>query len=297
MNKPNPFALDRAQLRATFERAAQTYDTAAGLQREVADRLLERLEIVRLAPEHILDVGCGTGYCSDSLARRYCDARVVGVDLAHAMLCRARRRGWWRLSAWRRRFICGDTERLPLATASADLIVSNLTLQWCQPLVVFAEFRRVLRPGGLLMFTTFGPDTLKELRAAWSAVDNAPHVHSFLDLRDLGDLLLQSDFADPVVDVERLTLHYPAVFDMLRDLKRIGAHNVAQDRARGLTGKHRFAQFRRAYEAMAVERGIPATYEVVFGHALVPSGDRARPRVRVRGETMIPVSAIRRRHD
>ncbi len=295
MNKPDPFALDRVQMRVGFERAAQTYDTAAGLQREVADRLFERLEIVRLAPERILDVGCGTGYCSDLLARRYRGARVVGVDLAQAMLRLARRRRWWRLSAWRRRFICGDAERLPFATASVDLIVSNLTLQWCQPLAAFAEFRRVLRPSGLLMFTTFGPDTLKELRAAWNAVDDRPHVHSFLDLRDVGDLLLQSDFADPVVDVERLTLHYPAVFDVLRDLKRIGAHNIAQERARGMTGKHRFTQFRRAYEAMAEEGGIPATYEVVFGHALAPSGDRARAHVHERGDAVIPLSAIRRR--
>lgn len=293
MNKPNPFALDRAQLRATFERAAQSYDTAARLQREVADRLFERLEVVRLTPERILDVGCGTGYCSDLVARRYRGARVIGVDLALAMLCHARRRGWWRLSAWRCRFICGDAERLPLATASVDLIVSNLTLQWCQPLAAFAEFRRVLRPGGLLIFTTFGPDTLKELRAAWSAVDNAPHVHSFLDLRDVGDLLLQSDFADPVVDIERLTLHYPAVFDVLRELKRIGAHNAAPDRARGLTGKRRFEKFRSSYAAMAVEQGIPATYEVVFGHAWAPAEDRLR---REHGDAIVPVSAIRRRH-
>src|SRR6185369_13000548 len=113
----------------------------------------------------------------------------------------------------------------------------SLTLQWCRPAVAFAEFRRVLRPGGLLMFTTFGPDTLKELRAAWSAVDNRPHVHSFLDLRDVGDMLLASGFVDPVVDVERLVWRYPAVLDVLRDLKRIGAHNAALDRRRGMTGR------------------------------------------------------------
>ena len=296
MNKPNPFALDRAQLRPAFERVAHSYDAAAGLQREVADRLLERLEVVRLAPALVLDVGCGTGYGSDLLARRYRGARVIGVDLAQAMLHRARRRSWWRLSARRRRFVCGDAHQLPFVAASVDLIFSNLTLQWCQPQVAFAEFRRVLRPGGLFLFTTFGPDTLKELRAAWSAVDNNPHVHSFLDLRDVGDLLLQSDFADPVVDVERLTLNYPTVFDVLCELKRIGAHNVAQYRARGLTGKHRFNQFRRSYEAMAVEGRIPATYEVVFGHAWLASGDRPRPRAHERAEAVIPLSTIRRRH-
>ncbi len=289
---PTPFALDRAQLRAAFDRAAGSYDAAAGLQREIADRLLERLEDIRLTPMQVLDVGCGTGYCSDRLARRYRGARIVGVDVAPAMLERARQRAWWHPSAWRRRAVCGDAERLPFATASVDAIVSNLTLQWCQPAAAFAEFRRVLRPGGLLMFTSFGPDTLKELRAAWSSVDERPHVHSFLDLRDVGDLMLASGFADPVVDVERMTRLYPTVLDVLRNLKHIGAHNVAPARARGLTGKDRFAQFRRAYEAAAVDGAIPATYEVVFGHAWAPSADPARRREH--GDVIIPLSEIRR---
>lgn len=297
MNKSNPFALDRVQVRAAFERAATSYDSAAALQREVADRLLERLDIVRLAPQRILDVGCGTGYGTDFLARRFRGATVIGVDLAHAMAQHARRRAWWHWSARRRRFVCADAERLPIANASVDLLFSSLTLQWCQPALAFAEFRRVLRPGGLLVFTTFGPDTLKEVRAAWSAVDQQPHVHSFLDLRDVGDTLLASGFADPVVDVERMTLRYQTVLDVLRDLKRIGAHNAASDRTRGLTGRQRFARFRAAYDAMAGEDGIPATYEVVFGHAWAPTSEQLRHHGHERPEAVIPLSSIKRRHD
>jgi malonyl-CoA O-methyltransferase len=291
VDDPNAYALDRAQLRAAFERAAGTYDSAARLQREIADRLLERLNDVKIAPAIIVDVGCGTGYCTRALTRRYRRAHIVGLDLAQAMLRRAHRRDWWRFFDGRPGFVCGDAERLALASASADMIVSNLTLQWCDPVAAFAEFRRVLRPGGLLMFTSFGPDTLREVRAAWSGVDARPHVHGFLDLRDVGDLLLHGGFADPVVDVERLTLHYPNVLEALRELKQIGAHNVAHGRARSLTGKQRFQQFRAAYEAMADEHGIPATYEVVFGHAWAPSG---APR-RAHGDAIIPLSEIRRR--
>jgi len=294
VNDSNPFALDRAQLRRAFERAAGSYDRGAALQRQVADGLLERLGLVRFAPERVLDVGCGTGYASALLARRYPRAQVIGTDIAQSMLHCARKRAWWHRSAWRRRYVAGDAERLPFATAQIDLIVSNLTLQWCDPAAAFAEFLRVLRPGGVLMFTTFGPDTLKELRAAWSEVDERPHVHSFLDLRDVGDLLLASGFADPVVDVERLTLRYPAVLDVLRDLKRIGAHNVARSRARGLTGKGSFNAFRRAYESMggAEGGGVPVTYEVVYGHAWAPSAERRRL---APAEATIPLSSIRRR--
>jgi malonyl-CoA O-methyltransferase len=262
------------------------------MQREIADRLLERLDDVRLMPSVALDIGCGTGYCTRALRRRYRNVHVVGLDLAHAMVRRANRRDWWRFFASRPDFICGDTERLPMAAASVDLIVSNLTLQWCNPMAAFAEFRRVLRPGGLLMFTSFGPDTLREVRVAWSGIDNLPHVHGFLDLRDVGDLLLASGFADPVVDVDRMTRHYAAVTDVMRELKQIGAHNVAFGRARGLTGKRRFAAFSQAYETMRETKGVPATYEVVFGHAWAPSEERARPRD---GDAMIPVSAIRGR--
>lgn len=283
--------LDKRRIRESFGHAADTYDAVAVLQREIADRLLARLEVVRLEPKRILDIGCGTGYDVRELARRYPRACVLGLDIVEIMARRARRKsGLWRRLTGRCAFACGDAERLPFAPASVDMIVSNLALQWCDPRTVFAEARRVLRPGGLLMFTTFGPDTLRELRDAWRAADDAPHVHDFIDMHDLGDMLVYAGFADPVMDMEPFTLTYDSVRDVMRDIKQLGAHNVARNRARGLTGKTRFARVRAAYEALARDGKIPATYEAVYGHAWVPETEPARE-----GVAVVPVARIRRR--
>lgn len=286
-------SLDKHGLRQSFARAAATYDTAAVLQREIADRLLSRLDVVRLQPRTVLDIGCGTGYDLRRLSRRYPRARVLGLDIAETMARRARRHaGLWRTLTGRSLFVCGDAERLPAAAASMDLVVSNLALQWCAAEAVFAEVRRVLRPGGLFMFSTFGPDTLRELRAAWRAVDSAPHVHAFVDMHDLGDMLVRNGFADPVMDMEMFTLTYPGALEVMRDIKQLGAHNVALARARGLTGKARFARFRAAYEAQARAGKIPASYEAVYGHAWAPeAGAAAGPA----GTAVIPVERIGRR--
>ena len=273
------FALDKRRLRAHFARAAGTYDGAAVLQREVADRMLTRLDVVKQIPETILDAGCGTGYCTRALARRYRRARIVGLDLAAPMAAHARRAAGWFA---RPRFVCGDIEALPLPAASFDLIVSNLTLQWCDLGRSLGELRRVLRPGGLLMFTSFGPDTLSELRAAWRTTDAGVHVHAFLDMHDIGDALLHAGFADPVMDVDRLTMTYPGVEQVLHDLKALGASNAARGRARALTGKSRYARFKAAYEALARDGRIPVTYEVVYGHAWAPETARAAPITLVR---------------
>lgn len=283
--------LDKARARAAFERAAATYDHAAVLQREVAERLLERLDLIRLRPARIVDVGCGTGYCTRALARRYRDAAVVGIDIAQAMLRRARGGGpWWqRVLGRRTRYACGDAESLPVADAAADMIISNLMLQWCDPARVFAEFRRVLRPGGVLMFTSFGPDTLTELRAAWRAADAGVHVHAFLDMHDLGDALVQSGLAEPVMDVERITLTYADALEVMRDLKHIGAHNTAHGRARGLTGKRQLARVRDAYAARGRDGRVPATFEVVYGHAW--ASPQAAP---VRDGGVVPLASIGR---
>ncbi len=290
-SKHDPLTLDKRCLRAAFERAAHTYDGVAVLQREIADRLLDRLNLMKSKPHAILDIGSGTGYCTRKLSERYRHARVLGIDIAQAMAVQARRRSsLWNRLAGKQAFVCGDGERLPVATDSADMIVSSATLQWCNPEVVFAEARRVLRPGGLLMFTTFGPDTLHELRKSWSAVDDRPHVHGFLDMHDIGDMLVHAGFADPVMDVEHLTLTYGDVMEVIRDLKQLGAHNVSAARARGLTGKGKFEHFRRTYQSMSQEGRIPATYEVVYGHAWVPEQEPMHSR-----EVTIPVSRIGRR--
>jgi malonyl-CoA O-methyltransferase len=291
--------LDKKSVRSAFARAAARYDAAAVLQREIADRLLARLDYMRIAPQRILDLGCGTGYSIDMLHRRYPDARLVGLDLAHAMTAAARRRTQ---SRWpfglggylsRGRFINADAEALPFVDHSFDLVFSNLALQWCDPDAVFRECRRVLRPGGLLLFTTFGPDTLKELRAAWQAVDHDAHVHAFIDMHDIGDALVRAHFADPVMDVEPLTLTYTDVPGVLRDLKAIGAHNATAARHTALTGKARFARFVQAYEVFrSADNRIPASYETVYGHAWAPV-----PRDEAQGmkdEGWMPVSIIRR---
>ena len=285
--------LDKRRMRESFEHATETYDAVAVLQREIADRLLARLEVVRLKPKVILDIGCGTGYDARKLVKRYPRARVLGLDIVEAMAHRARRNaGWWRRLTGRGGFACGDAERLPLATSSVDMIVSNLALQWCDPRTVFAEARRVLRPGGLLMFTTFGPDTLRELRDAWRAADDAPHVHAFIDMHDIGDMLIHAGFADPVMDMEPFTLTYASVLDVMRDIKQLGAHNVALNRTRGLTGKARFARFRAAYESLAQHGKIPATYEAVYGHAWVPETGAVHARD---GIAVVPVGRVGRR--
>ena len=278
--------IDKKRARRSFERAAPGYDDSAVLQREIADRLLERLDYVRLAPARILDLGCGTGYAVEALHRRYRRAQVVALDFALPMLAQARRRGSW---LRRPQCLCADAERLPLADGAVDLIVSNATLQWCNDLPgTFAEALRVLRPGGLFMFTTFGPDTLKELRAAWSAVDGYSHVSPFPDMHDLGDALARTRFADPVMDAERITVTYDRLADLMRDLKGIGARNATDLRPRGLTGPRRLAALERAYEISRLDGRLPASYEVVYGHAWVPE---QKP---MAGGIAVPLSLIRR---
>lgn len=268
-----PTRIDKRQVRAAFDRAAPRYDEAALLQRTVAERLVERLDLVKLKPQRVLDAGTGTGYCLPGLRARY-DAPLVALDLAPAMLRQARRRLRW----WRRPLpVCADLERLPLAGDSIGLITSSLTLQWCDLEAAFAEFARVLEPGGLLMFTTFGPDTLKEVRAAWSEVDAGPHVHDFIDMHDIGDALLRARFAEPVMDVERFTVRYPSPRAVLHDLKTIGAHNASVARFTGLTGKTRFRRFEAALGAHLQDGVIPVSFEVVYGHAWAPLHRHAAP--------------------
>jgi malonyl-CoA O-methyltransferase len=262
--------LEKRAIRRSFERAAQRYDESAVLQREVLARLLEHLDPIRLAPRRIVDLGCGTGAAFEALARRYPEAQQVGVDLAHPMLRRAAGRGsWWKraLGARAPRLICADAERLPLAAASAQLVFSNLALQWCRPEAVFAEAARVLAADGLLIFSTFGPDTLKELRESWAAVDSAAHVHSFIDMHDLGDALVHAGFADPVMEMEVVTLEYSAVEALARDLKAIGAHNAVAGRPRGLAGRGAWKRMSEHYERLRRSEALPATFEVVYGHA------------------------------
>jgi malonyl-CoA O-methyltransferase len=262
------YALDTSRVRRAFDRAAATFDAAAVLHAEVRGNLLARLDLMALTPRVAMDAGAGTGHASRALKRRYPQALVIALDSSRGMLQAAARQ-----QSWLRRFarVQADAEHVPLADGSVDLIVSNLMLQWCNPDRVFAEFRRVLAPRGLLCFTTLGPDTLRELRSAWRQVDSNTHVNQFVDMHDVGDALVRSGFASPVLDVERYTLTYLDVLRVAADLKATGARNATAGRARGLTGRRRFAALQTAYETFREGGRLPATYEVVFGHAWAPT--------------------------
>lgn len=288
MTEPADFRLDRASVRASFDRASATYESAAGLQAQVAAELLGRLDSFGLEPAVVLDLGAGTGRSTRELKRRYPRATVIALDLAPGMLREANR--YQRL--WRRfERVCGDAQRLPLAAASVDLVFSSLMLQWCEPLdAAFGEVRRVLRAGGLFAFSTFGPATLGELRSAWAQADGHSHVNHFIDMHDVGSALMRAGLAEPVLDVDRIELDYPDARALMRDLKCIGAHNVTAGRARALTGRARLARMEHAYEAYRRDGSLPATYEVIYGASW-----GAAPLSRAHGgETVIDVNSIRR---
>jgi malonyl-CoA O-methyltransferase len=177
---------------------------------------------------------------------------------------------------------CADAERLPLAAGSAQLVFSNLLLQWCDPAAVFAETARVLETGGLFLFSTYGPDTLKELRAAFAAVDDAPHVNAFVDMHDLGDALVAAGFADPVMEMEALTVEYADVESIARDLRRGGGQTVLAGRRPGLGGRERWKRMAERYEAHRRAGALPATFEVVYGHAW-----KAAPRKAADGRAIV----------
>lgn len=289
--RPDSAQFDKRLVRRSFEHAARGYDAAAVLQHEVCRRMGERLDLIRHQPVTLLDAGSGTGNALPALRKRYPHARIIALDIARAMLCRGRERmrlAWWK--SWRAPAsdaVCGDMEALPLANGSVDMVWSNLALQWVNDTrLAFAEFHRVLAPGGLLMFSTFGPDTLKELRAAFSRVDDYTHVSRFVDLHDIGDLLVQRGFADPVMDMEPFTLTYGDVRTLMRDLKAIGAHNATRNRPAGLTGRARFAAMAQAYETSRRDGKLPATFEVVYGHAWKPL-----PRVTSTGKRVIDIKS------
>jgi malonyl-CoA O-methyltransferase len=259
------FCLDRRALARSFDRAAAAYDIAAQLQQQVRAELLDRLQYFALAPRCILDLGAGTCQGSVALRRRFARARVIALDIAPGMLKASPRPGWPR-----RRFerVCADAYALPLAGRSVDLVYSNLMLQWCdRPALVFRELARVLKPGAVLMFSSFGPDTLKELRLAWESVDHGIHVSQFPDMAQLGEAMMHAGLSEPVMDIEPHRLQYPQVHALMRELKRIGAHNAASGRSRGLTGRGRLQRMIAAYEQRRTAAGLPATFDVIFGAA------------------------------
>ena len=270
----NDHILNKRQLRNSFERASAGYDEASMLQREVNDRMLSRLDYIKCNPRTILDAGSGTGYGGRKLENRYPDSGIIALDLALAMHYQARPTApsWWRqmfsIQKNTTNYVCGDIEQLPIRDSSIGMVWSNLSLQWCNNIEqTFSEMHRVLQPEGLLMFSTFGPDTLHELRQAFLGMDANSHVNHFIDMHDIGDILVHNGFSMPVMDMEYITLTYDDVISVMRELKAMGAHNVLQDRKRGLTGKVGWGKVLKNYEAFRKDGKLPATFELVYGHA------------------------------
>jgi len=280
-------AVDRHALQRAFSRASTHYDAAATLQSEVRAELHERLAFFALAPRRILDAGCGTGEGTLALRRRFRGAQVLGLDLAPGMLRAARARGW----PWRRLpLVCADVRSLPLPDASFDLVVSNLMLQWCDDLPrAFAQLRRALKPGGLLLFSTFGSETLVELRASWAEADELAHVSPFVDMPALGSVLARAGFSEPVLDRELRVQQHATVRALMDSIRAIGAGNALAARRRTLTGPGRLKRMQAAYEALRAGSGLPATWEVLYGAAFAGGA----PDHQVPGESHVPLAALR----
>lgn len=281
---------DARATRRSFDRATG-FDGASFAHDETRRRLLERLDLFDLAPRVAVDLGCATGRGAVALAGRYPDARVLAVDSSAGMLHAARARAAAVPSV---AALGGDAERLPLRDQSVQLILANLVLPWCRPPTLFAEAARVLEAGGLLLFATLGPDSLREVRAAWGAVDSALHVHAAFDLHDVGDLALAAGLAEPVLDVDRLEVTYSSVARLVDDLRSCAAVNVAAGRRRGLTGARRWQAFERALVGGGEAARFAITLELVLGQAW---GRGARPAHRDlgSGEIAVPLETLRRR--
>jgi malonyl-CoA O-methyltransferase len=260
---------DTRQIRRAFSRSAATYADAAVLHHEVEKRLLESLDYLdQRVPQVVLDVGSGPGTAAAAMRKRWPRAQVVALDLALPMLREARKQaGWWKPFAR----VAADARALPLAEHSADVLFCNLCLPWLEDLpAVFAGFRRVLKPGGLLLCSTFGAQTLVELREAFAG-DPAPHVSPFAPIARFGDALMMSGFRDPVLDRDQFTLTYADLPALLRELRAIGATNALSMRRASLTGRARFAAAAQAYEPMRTAEGrLPSTWEVFYAHAWAP---------------------------
>ena len=282
--------VDKKRIQQHFGGKANVYESYAVLQQEVCNRMLQRLDLVTLQPKKILDAGSGTGWGVQGLMARYKKSQITALDLSLPMLqCTKKKGGWLRKPS----LLCADAEHIPLADESVDLVFSNLMLQWCHAETVFKEFKRILKPNGLLMFSTFGPDTLKELRHSWAKVDDDVHVNNFTDMHDLGDALLHTGLAEPVMDMDLITLTYDSASSIMADLKAIGANTTMQKKNKGLVTPRKLHKVIDAYEVFRIDNLIPATYEVVFGHAWkVPT----RQKKIDSSEFSIPLADIAHRH-
>lgn len=290
-------AIDLQRVRTLFARPAHVRESNF-LRREIASRMHERLALVKLAPRHVLDAGCGEGADLALLQQSYLDAQVIGLDAAPAMLGVAagqqdharsaldRLFGKWlpgSSTKLRQALLCGDFAQLPLKSQSLDLIWSNLALHWHpQPDRLFAEWRRALAIDGLLMFSCFGPDTFKQLRAAFAEADLAEHVLPFVDMHDFGDMLVNAGFSTPVMDMEVITVTYDSVAKLMSDVRAWGG-NPLRSRRQSLMGRAALGRVAAALQKMQDSDGrIPLSFEVIYGHAFRPA-----PRTTAAGEQIV----------
>jgi malonyl-CoA O-methyltransferase len=288
------FFLDAAAVRRAFNRASRGFAKAAVLHNEVRQRALERLLLLRQPPQLLLDLGSGAGGANPWLQNHLPRTRIISVDSALRMLQEAPSRSrWLGLRAASSAQICASANALPFREAIVDCVFSNLMLPWSgPPEPVFSEVRRVLRPGGVFNFTAFGPDTLRELRQAWREVDGQEHALPFMDMHDIGDALVRSGFAEPVLDVEHFTLTYSDVQSLLRELKASGSTNALPLRSRGLTGRNKSARFASAYERFREQGRLPVTCEIIYAQAWQTTA-RNKPSAPL--ETRIAVESLRGR--
>ena len=290
--------IDLNRVRTLFDDPARLVESNF-LRREVAARMHERLALVRITPERVLDAGCGEGGDLSTLQKRFPKAAMLGLDASPAMLAEAQAAQTAALSAINRllqqwlptgmgrestaNLLCGNFSQLPFGINAVDLVWSNLALHWHpQPDRVFAEWRRVLRQDGLLMFSCFGPDTFKELRAAFAVADSEPHALPFVDMHDFGDMLVNAGFSTPVMDMETLTVTYSAIEKLMADVRAFGG-NPLDTRRRSLLGRQ---AWKRVADVLEQSRGadgkIPLTFEIIYGHAFRPA-----PRTTTSGESII----------
>ncbi len=304
-------AYDSRRLRKIFDRRAATFDDVAFLPREIAQRMRERLDYIKVNPAQVLDAGCGAGDDLPALRERFPEAPVFGADLSRAMLARAVQHDATDTS-WRRflpaslgkalgsrgpRFAQADFSALPFASGAFEFVWSNLALHWhSRPDLVFPEWQRVLKVNGLLMFSTLGPDTLKELRGAYAEIEAAhgvnthKHVIDFVDMHDLGDMLVESGFEIPVMDQETLTITYKSPESLLADVRRWGAYPFRRETSPGVASRRMRKALLAALEARRRADGtIPLTFEVIYGHAW-----KAVPRMTPEGHGIVRIEDIGR---
>lgn len=259
------FFVETMKTRQAFNKSALLYDDVAALQREIGAKLFDRLDNIHVEPEYILDVGAGTGEPTVKLMKRYPTAKVVAMDIAPQMLKVAAKKAPF---LRKMKTLCCDMHSFSIADNSIDMIYSNVAIQWSGNLSkVFNEFMRVLKPGGLLVYSTFGPNTLMELRESWAKVDSHTHVNSFASKESIEENMIESGFKNIEIDSANVHLSYTDVCSLMKDLKTLGANNKTDGRPRGMTGKNKFKKMLESYEKYRRYDTLPATYDVIYCHS------------------------------